>query len=62
MVNILIDRELCLDCGFCVDLCDAEVLDLENDFYLNVVNLDNCTECKSCEDMCTENAIKVWRT
>jgi Pyruvate/2-oxoacid:ferredoxin oxidoreductase delta subunit len=53
-----IDKELCIDCGTCVDRCQMEaIVDGEGDY--NIVDLDRCIGCGLCATTCTEEAITL---
>ncbi len=51
---IRIDREKCVGCGGCIDLCPAIAISMIND----VVTIDPalCTECKICVKVCPMRA------
>jgi len=64
-VSITIDRELCTGCGICIKFCPKDVLaesdDLNeyNNFYPEVVDLEECIVCRRCELFCPDFAIQV---
>ena len=58
-MEIIIDKEKCIGCGVCVEMCPGEVLELGEDEKVFVANKDECTECKACEVNCEYEAITV---
>lgn len=54
MATIVIDREQCIGCGACVDVCPFAALSLEDG--VAVAN-EQCTLCRACLDVCPVNAI-----
>ena len=56
MALLLIDRDLCIGCGKCVDICPFFALRLENG--IAVVN-DACTACGACLDSCPVDALTL---
>lgn len=63
--NIHIDRERCKGCGFCVEYCPRDVLELSKDFNgkgyhpPEIIDEDECCYCQLCESICPEFAIFV---
>ena len=63
--DIHIIKERCKGCGFCVEYCPRDVLELSEEFNLKgyhppiAVNADACVECHLCEMLCPEFAIYV---
>jgi NAD-dependent dihydropyrimidine dehydrogenase PreA subunit len=62
---IRIDRERCIGCFECIDIC-PQVADLEFpvfergiDGYPKVVNEESCIGCLSCESNCRSDAIRI---
>ncbi|MDH5202077.1 MAG: ferredoxin family protein [Nitrospirota bacterium] len=64
---IVIDREMCKGCTYCVDACLLGVIVIENVFNgkgyfpAHPEHLDKCTGCAMCAQMCPEIAIEVYR-
>ena len=57
--------EQCKGCGFCVEYCPREVLELSHRFNKKgyhppeVVKADDCVHCQLCEILCPEFSIFV---
>jgi 2-oxoglutarate ferredoxin oxidoreductase subunit delta len=66
--KIVIDREMCKGCKYCVMSCPKGVIVIEKQFnkmgYFPAYpeNMDRCTGCSFCAQMCPEIAITVWAT
>ncbi len=64
---IVIDKELCKGCTYCVDACPFGVIVIEERFNekgyfpASPEHLDKCTGCAICAQMCPEVAIEVYR-
>jgi 2-oxoglutarate ferredoxin oxidoreductase subunit delta len=64
---IIINRELCKGCGYCVDTCPLGVIVVEKSFNKKGIfpaspaYLDKCTGCCMCARMCPEIAIEVYK-
>ena len=64
---ILIDKELCKGCAYCVDACPLGIIEIEERFNksgvfpASVVHAERCTGCAICARMCPEIAIEVFR-
>ena len=56
-ITIEIDHEKCDGDGECVDICPAEVFEMQNEKSV-VINIDECTECCACVEACPQEAIK----
>lgn len=64
---IVIDRELCKGCGYCVNACPNKVIKIDNVFNKKgffpaiVKGVDKCTGCCICAEVCPDVAIEVFR-
>ena len=62
---IHVDREHCKGCGFCVEYCPNEVLELSPEFNSkgyhppDIVKEEDCIYCQLCETICPEFALFV---
>lgn len=54
---VIIDKDLCIGCGICVDECPQEALRVEDN--IAVVNEDACIECGICIGECPQEAISL---
>ena len=55
-MGLLIDKELCIGCGACVDECPFDALDLVD----GLAQADEkCTLCGTCVEVCPEEAITI---
>jgi 2-oxoglutarate ferredoxin oxidoreductase subunit delta len=63
IIHIVKDR--CKGCGFCVEYCPKDVLELSDEFNIKgyhppfVRNEDDCIYCQLCETICPDFAIYV---
>jgi 2-oxoglutarate ferredoxin oxidoreductase subunit delta len=63
--KIHIDKDRCKGCGFCVEYCPKDVLELSEEFNIKgyhppfVRDEDACVYCQLCETICPEFAIFV---
>ncbi len=55
---IEIDTEKCIGCGDCVDICPADVLELQDGKSVPV-NIEDCIGCGSCAAVCEQKAISM---
>ena len=64
---IVIDKEQCKGCYYCVDACPFGVIAVEEKFNemgyfpASPQDMEKCTGCAGCAQMCPEIAIKVYR-
>lgn len=59
--NIVIDEEKCIGCGICVDYCNVDAIAVNQEKgVVEVISLEDCIECHSCQQNCPEGAIKVY--
>ena len=62
-IHIIKDR--CKGCGFCVEYCPKNVLEMSEEYNAKgyhppyIKNPDECVECHLCEMLCPEFAIYV---
>lgn len=59
-MEIQIDYMKCDDCESytCVDCCAMAVFNLQENRPI-IVDLDSCTKCGICADLCPQNAIEI---
>jgi 2-oxoglutarate ferredoxin oxidoreductase subunit delta len=63
--DIHIVKDRCKGCGFCVEYCPKDVLELSDEFNVKgyhppvVVKEDECLYCQLCETICPEFALFV---
>jgi 2-oxoglutarate ferredoxin oxidoreductase subunit delta len=63
--KIHIAKDMCKGCGFCVEYCPEDVLELSAEFNVkgyhppDVKHEDKCLYCQLCETICPEFAIFV---
>lgn len=64
---IVIDKELCKGCNYCVTACPLGVIIIEDRFnnngffFASPEYMEKCTGCSMCAQMCPEIAIEVYR-
>lgn len=64
---IIINKELCKGCTYCVDVCPLNVIVIEERFnkkgyfQASPEHPEKCTGCAICAQMCPEVAIEVYR-
>jgi 2-oxoglutarate ferredoxin oxidoreductase subunit delta len=67
-VEINIKGERCKGCNICIEVCQADVLDIAKEPNSQgytppcVKNVDNCNFCGLCEMLCPDFAIQVSNT
>lgn len=65
--KIVIDRDLCKGCKYCIMSCPSHAIKLDEAFndagFFTAVfsHPEKCTGCAVCANMCPEIAIEVWR-
>jgi 2-oxoglutarate ferredoxin oxidoreductase subunit delta len=58
-VTIEINDSWCKGCGICVEFCPKDVLQMTVMDKVAVKNLEACTKCLRCEQLCPDFAIVV---
>ncbi len=58
MYKIDLNKEDCIGCGECVDICPEEVYELQDEKSI-IINEEGCVGCESCVEVCEEDAIKI---
>jgi NAD-dependent dihydropyrimidine dehydrogenase PreA subunit len=59
--NIVIDEDKCIGCGICIDFCNVDAIAVnEETGVVEVIVLEDCIECHSCQQNCPEGAIMVF--
>ncbi|ODS42909.1 MAG: ferredoxin [Candidatus Altiarchaeales archaeon IMC4] len=53
-----VDKEKCIGCGMCVDVCPVDVFELAEN-KSGPVNASACVECKQCVENCPVGAIRL---
>lgn len=65
--KIIIDKELCKGCGYCITACPKGLIIFDEGFNAMSyhpavpVNIDKCNGCGLCAVVCPDIAIEVWR-
>ena len=54
----LINRNLCTDCGKCIEICPTEAL-TQIEGKAALAHPDQCTYCAVCEEICPVQAINL---
>jgi NAD-dependent dihydropyrimidine dehydrogenase PreA subunit len=58
MYEVKVDREKCIGCGECVEVCPVEVYEMQDEKSVPV-NVEECIGCESCIEVCEQEAITV---
>jgi len=58
VVTLALDRQLCIGCRRCVEVCPHQVLAME-DKLATIVDRDACMECGACARNCPTLAVTV---
>jgi len=57
---VIIDEELCIGCGACVDLCPKNILYIdEKSGKCRVTDESKCDRLRGCVKVCPVNALKI---
>lgn len=54
----VIDKDLCVDCGVCIDECPNNTLEMIDDLAV-LVRPEDCDACGKCVDICPSEAITL---
>jgi len=57
---VILDSDICMDCGACVSLCPTGALSIAEDYSVKL-DEDKCILCEVCVPACPVRAIKVKR-
>jgi ferredoxin len=57
--DIIIDKNLCVDCGVCTSICITQALILDEKTSKLKFNKEKCILCELCLNCCPVSAIKV---
>ncbi len=57
--EILIDEELCVDCGLCTGVCPTEALTLDSETFYLTFTRSRCIVCEQCISACPVQAIST---
>ncbi len=56
--EVVVDQDKCIGCGECVDVCPADVYEMQDEKSVPV-NMEECLGCESCIEVCEQEAITV---
>jgi len=56
--EVVVDPDKCEGCEECVEVCPADVFEMEDDKSVPV-NAEECLGCESCIEVCDQEAITV---
>lgn len=59
MAQVVIDKEKCTGCGYCVDGCGHGVLSLDAKGKVEVVKPAACEFCRDCVNNCPSGAVDI---
>lgn len=60
--RILHDANRCVKCGLCVAFCPCDTIEIGEEGYPIVVNIDTCVGCQTCSGNCPQRALTVEAT
>jgi adenylylsulfate reductase subunit B len=58
-MNLAIDKECCIRCGACAELCPGNVIAMDEEGWPFERYPDDCWYCGACQVECPEHCIKV---
>ena len=56
--EVVVDPDKCEGCEECVEVCPADVFEMEDDKSVPV-NAEECLGCESCIEVCDQEAITI---
>jgi len=56
---VSINRDACIGCGACVQMCPKQILSLDTDNKCVVSDQAKCDRLAGCERVCPTDAIKI---
>ncbi len=65
--QVIIDKERCKSCGYCVKFCPQKILKIDSTFNSKsyhpaiVEDIKKCKGCKICALVCPEAAIELFQ-
>lgn len=60
MLDIIIDKDRCNGCAYCVLACPTECLAFDyGDMKIHVTDIAECIVCRNCEESCPLQIIEV---
>ncbi|NVM04932.1 MAG: 4Fe-4S binding protein [Candidatus Helarchaeota archaeon] len=57
--HVVLDKNLCIECGGCVGLCYVDALRLDPETFSLIYEEEKCVFCKNCLDACPRRAITI---
>lgn len=57
--TVVRDKELCVNCGLCVEQCANECHYFAKDNKTVLANSDSCVACHRCVDLCPKGALRI---
>lgn len=57
--TVIRDKELCVNCGLCVEQCANECHYFAKDNKTVLANSDSCVACHRCVDLCPKGALRI---
>ena len=57
--HVLLDKNLCVECGQCISLCYVDALRLDPETFSLIYEEEKCVFCKLCIDSCPRKAIQI---